>query len=148
MIHYVKGDATRPDTRTGVLLCHVVNDIRAWGAGFTRAVTARWPHVEEAYRAAGLRLGETQIVAAARNVYVANICAQAGLASALERTPLRYDALQAGLLYAAGWCDGTGFSAHMPKLGAGLAGGDWSRIELLIKAAFGRCPRPVWVYAL
>ncbi|RYD76612.1 MAG: Appr-1-p processing protein, partial [Verrucomicrobiaceae bacterium] len=41
-IHYVTGDATRPEGDGARVICHVCNDIGGWGRGFVTALSKRW----------------------------------------------------------------------------------------------------------
>ena len=46
--------------------------------------------------------------------------------------PVRYDAIRTGLVKVATFAAEKGASAHMPRIGAGLAGGDWNTIAGII----------------
>ncbi|MEU8679992.1 hypothetical protein [Streptomyces sp. NPDC048611] len=46
----------------------------------------------------------------------------------------------------AGKAQELGASVHMPRIGCGLAGGTWSRVEPLVAARLTRCGIPVTVY--
>ena len=48
------------------------------------------------------------------------------------RAPIRYEAIREGLANVREWCRINGASIHMPRMGAGLAGGDWAVIERII----------------
>lgn len=45
---------------------------------------------------------------------------------------MRYEAIDAALGLLAGKAAGLGASVHMPRIGCGLAGGKWSRVEPLV----------------
>lgn len=49
-IHYLVGDATAPSSQNNKIICHICNDIGAWGRGFVMALSRRWPQPEAAYR--------------------------------------------------------------------------------------------------
>jgi hypothetical protein len=68
-------------------------------------------------------------------LWVANVVGQHRTIRHGEAVPVRYDALESGLELAATFCAEKRATAHMPRLGAGLARGDWPRIEGLIERA-------------
>lgn len=49
--------------------------------------------------------------------------------------PIRYDAVLEGLRTLADYAIGLGASIHMPRIGCGLAGGDWRIIEAIIQVS-------------
>lgn len=146
---YVVGDATQPigEPNTNKIIAHVCNDIGGWGRGFVLAVSSRWPEPEFRYRAWNTRgLGDVQIVKVDDKLYVANMVAQRDIKTVNGIPPIRYEALaaclemlgkSAGELYA---------SVHMPRIGCGLAGGQWSEVEPLVKDKLARTD--VYVYDL
>lgn len=170
MITYLKGDATQPRADGPKIVAHVCNDVGAWGAGFTRAVTRRWLEPETAYRvwyrdgkhplvypksyvedvltAETFELGRVQIIPVGNLTYVANMLAQRGLGA--QRMPLRYEALFFCLLYVATVAAKLEASVHMPRIGCGLAGGTWDRVEPIIEEAFSGlfAKQRVYVYDL
>lgn len=124
------GDATAPVGDGERVIAHVCNNVGAWGAGFVLALERRWPGLGAKYRAASLKLGDVQIHRVEPGVSVANMIAMHGLASRTNPVPLGYGELRACLVKLRGLVPGA--SVHMPKIGAGLAGGDWARISALI----------------
>jgi O-acetyl-ADP-ribose deacetylase (regulator of RNase III) len=60
--------------------------------------------------------------------------------------PLRYDALETALSSLAHFAAAHNATVHMPRIGAGLAGGDWERIAALIERHLDE--REVTVYSL
>lgn len=138
-ITYMKGDATSPQAKGTKLICHVCNDIGGWGRGFVLALSRRWPEPEAEYRAwnksgkqRGFGLGEVQFVQVEKFIWVANMVAQRGTNTGSSGPPIRYDALEACLGKVADKALELGATAHMPRIGCGLAGGDWSRVEPLV----------------
>ena len=59
--------------------------------------------------------------------------AQRGLGPGREGPPIRYDAVAECLQKVAEKAAELGASVHMPRIGCGLAGGEWSHIEPLIE---------------
>jgi O-acetyl-ADP-ribose deacetylase (regulator of RNase III) len=43
---------------------------------------------------------------------------------------------------------GAGATVHMPRIGCGLAGGDWERVETIIQNTLGVAEVPAVVYDL
>lgn len=59
---------------------------------------------------------------------------------------MRYEAIDTALGAVADQAVELGASVHMPRIGCGLAGGKWSRIEPLIEQRLRRRGIPVTVY--
>lgn len=57
---------------------------------------------------------------------------QRGTRTGSKGVPVRYEAIDAALGLVAGKAAELGASVHMPRIGCGLAGGKWSRVEPLI----------------
>ncbi|MFD4031885.1 macro domain-containing protein [Streptomyces sp. NPDC058637] len=138
-ITYVRGDATAPQGKGVKLIVHCCNDLGGWGKGFVLALSRRWPEPEAAYRRwhrerAGndFGLGAVQFVRAGPCVWVANLVGQRGTRTGSQGVPVRYEAIDAGLEKVAVRAAELEASVHMPRIGCGLAGGTWSRVEPLI----------------
>lgn len=142
MIRYAVGDATRPLGDGPRIIVHVCNDIGGWGAGFVLALSARWKEPEQRYREWHRRggdppfaLGAVQLVEVEPELWVANLVGQEGVAWSDGAPPVRYEAIRAGLEAVAALVRERGATIHMPRIGAGLAGGSWPRIEEIIEDA-------------
>jgi len=138
-ITYLKGDATNPQAKGVKLICHICNDIGGWGHGFVLALSRRWPEPEAEYRAwykagkdDGFGLGEVQFVKVEKFIWVANMVAQRGIKAGSSGPPIRYDALETCLGKVADKVLELSATAHMPLIGCGLAGGEWSRVETIV----------------
>ena len=82
------------------------------------------------------QLGKVQVAPYTVDTVVANMIAQEGIRWVGKIPPIRYDALESCLQNVYTRCrDGalTGFTVAMPRIGAVLAGGEWPRIEEIIK---------------
>ncbi|WP_335932921.1 macro domain-containing protein [Streptomyces sp. PTD5-9] len=139
-ITYIRGDATAPQGGGVKLIAHVCNDLGGWGKGFVLALSRRWPEPEAAYRRwhrerAGndFGLGAAQFVQVSPYVWVANMVGQRGMRRGSKGVPVRYEAIDTALEAVAGRAVELGASVHMPRIGCGLAGGTWSRIEPLLE---------------
>jgi len=140
-IRYVVGDATAPSGPGPKVIAHVCNDIGKWGKGFVVAISRRWPQPEEAFRRAYASakkpaLGDVEFVRVEDDVVVANMIGQRGIARGAGGTPpIRYEAVLSALEKVGEYAEEHGATVHMPRIGAGLAGGSWEKIEPLIEEA-------------
>jgi hypothetical protein len=150
-IKYVKGDATRPIGEGPKIIPHICNDVGVFGAGFVLALSKRWPITKKAYlawaEAGPLVLGEVQFVGVEDGISVANIIGQTGVGQR-NGPPIRYSAVLKGLRTVARAAQTYGCSIHAPRLGCGLAGGEWSKMELLLEDTFIDNGIPVTIYDL
>jgi O-acetyl-ADP-ribose deacetylase (regulator of RNase III) len=152
-IAYIKGDATCPQAKGVKIICHVCNDIGGWGKGFVLAISKRWIQPESEYRRwhaegkqGGFLLGAVQFVQVEQYIWVANMIGQRGTKRGSSGPPVRYDAIAKCLFQVAIKGKELNASVHMPRIGCGLAGGDWSLIEPLIDQQLISCDIPVTVY--
>ncbi|MBL1100312.1 macro domain-containing protein [Streptomyces coffeae] len=152
-IVYVRGDATSPRGKGQKIIAHVCNDLGGWGKGFVLAVSRRWPEPEAAYRRwhrerAGndFGLGAVQLVRVSPYLTVANMIGQRGMRPGSKGVPVRYEAIGTALATVAARTAEEGASVHMPRIGCGLAGGRWSRVEPLIARHVVARGVPVTVY--
>jgi O-acetyl-ADP-ribose deacetylase (regulator of RNase III) len=178
VIPKVAGDANgQPKQPTNLVIVHICNDIGGWGRGFVLALSKRYPQAEKAYRTwysqkinplpflaeerrEPFELGQVQFVpvqtaqsseAEGNSMWVGNMIAQHGIANGKYGTqpPIRYEALSECLAKVAEFTSGlTNASVHMPRIGAGLAGGDWNRIAEIIEHELVGKGIPVMVYDL
>lgn len=167
-INYVVGDATEPQAKGPKFIAHVVNDVGAWGAGFTQSISKKWPEAERSYRdwhadkdctdqwgAERFQLGAVRYTivgdgmlvrpkGAIEGITVVHMVAQQGLRRKDYRRPLRYDALGACLILLGRAAASGGYTVHMPRIGCGLAGGDWMYVEKILEDAMGNCEAYVY----
>ncbi|MEV7547625.1 macro domain-containing protein [Streptomyces sp. NPDC089915] len=152
-ITIISGDATSPQAKGPKIIAHVCNDLGGWGKGFVLAISRRWPEPERDYRAwhrarAGndFGLGAVRLVRVRPDTWVANMIGQRGMRTGSSGVPIRYDALEQCLAALAGHALELGASVHMPRIGCGLAGGKWPRVEPLISGALSTRGVAVTVY--
>ncbi|MGW4208358.1 macro domain-containing protein [Lentzea sp. NPDC004789] len=138
-LRVIKGDATSLQAKGPKIIAHVCNDLGGWGKGFVLALSKRWPEPERAYREwhrgrAGndFGLGATQLVQVKPDIWVANMVGQRGTRTGSNGPPVRYEAIERCLVALAGHAKRLGASVHMPRIGCGLAGGRWERVEPII----------------
>lgn len=143
MISYIEGDATKPvgDVGRPKIIAHCCNNEGRWGSGFVVAISRRWRGPEKAYRTLAEAntkdfhklLGVVQFVSVGDGIIVANIIGQNGVRGPDNPQPIIYEALEQGLKIVGEMAAEEGAVIHMPRLGAGLAGGSWEIIEEIIK---------------
>ena len=152
-ITYLRGDATCPQAKGVKVIGHVCNDLGGWGMGFVLALSARWASPEAEYRAwyaggkaGGFALGAAQFVRVEPYIWVANMLGQRGNKRGSSGPPIRYCALALCLQQLAAKALELGASVHLPRIGCGLAGGDWAKVEPLIGEHLVGAGVPVTVY--
>lgn len=153
-ITYLTGDATAPAAPGPKIIAHICNDIGGWGKGFVLAVSKRWPQPEDEYRqwysereSNDFELGAVQFVNVGDDFWVANMIGQHKIKRANDgRPPIRYEALESCLTRLAEFAGEQNATVHMPRIGCGLAGGQWKQIEPLIERTCCNADIPVFVY--
>ncbi len=143
-----QGSATSPRPAAGetVIIAHLANDCGAWGAGFVLAVNqldteprARYRLLAAAFGAGKdkterIPRGIVQFVPAGQcdgKILVANMVAQKGVGGGGDLVD--YDALGRCLDRVFDLADEVGAEVHIPsKMGAGLAGGNATKIQQII----------------
>lgn len=152
LLRFIKGDATLPQGSNLRYVLQIVNDEGKYGAGFSEALSSRWPKVEAEYRQwwreryGKLQLGDIQIIQILSDLVVINMVAQHGIVSKDNPTPINYDALKACLSKAGEAISEFNASVHMPRIGCGLAQGKWEKIEPLIEQELLKRSIDVTVY--
>jgi O-acetyl-ADP-ribose deacetylase (regulator of RNase III) len=168
-ITYVKGDATKPQGDGTQIIAHIVNTGNdfgrghqgVWGGGFTASLDKQFPLAGRAYKGLvphfrdypAALLGTVQLICVVPSdpnpddtdgpVYVANMFGQV-YGTVNGQPPIRYGSLGAALARLGVFASEMGASIHMPRIGTGLAGGEWSKVEPLIDRYLGT--NEVFVY--
>ncbi len=152
-IAYVKGDATSPQAKGPKVIAHICNDLGGWGKGFVVAVSKRWREPERDYRdwhrhrsGNDFGLGAVRLVQVRPDTWVANMIGQHGMRAGSSGPPIRYPAVEQCLSRVGDEALRLGASVHMPRIGCGLAGGTWDRIEPLVVRALSERDVAVTVY--
>jgi O-acetyl-ADP-ribose deacetylase (regulator of RNase III) len=159
-IYYLKGDATNPPGTGTRIIVHICNDVGGWGKGFVVAISNKWKQPEAAYRnwftqeeitpteiirferlesrdrysnEKKFELGNVQFVRVTDDIWVANMLAQRDTIPDIDgMPPIRYAFLAQCLERVKQFAKKQQASVHMPRIGCGLAGGQWTEIEPLI----------------
>ena len=153
-IRIVHGDVLKPLGGGPKVICQLVNDkATKWGGGIARKMARRFPEAEERFTETfiGLphsaRLGQVIFCSVEDNITIASLIAQEGFGQSLFPR-IRYSALVDCLKKVTQHAKETAASIHMPKIGTGAAGGDWSTIEEMLDDAMVREDLTVTVYEI
>lgn len=151
-IRYVHGDVSRPAGGGRRFLLQLVNDRSLrWGGGVARSIARRHPEAEAAFGAAlravpaSERLGRAILTNAGDDLSVASLVAQEGYGPSLFPR-IRYRALREAMEEVSERAVEQGASIHMPRIGTGTAGGDWSVVGELVDDLLVACGLSVTVY--
>lgn len=164
MIQYKVGNLFEllPENDSVKMICHIVNSIGAWGAGFVIPLAKAYPLSEEQYRkwhkkgkidsygySIPFELGKVQFVNHNQNIVIANMVGQEGTGMGINgRPPIRYSALAQCMQDVARVAKIRNAEIFAPAFGSGLAGGNWSFIEELINELWCDRDIPVTIYSL
>jgi O-acetyl-ADP-ribose deacetylase (regulator of RNase III) len=149
----VHGDATKPrGSEKAAMIVHLVNDRTPnWGGKFAGALLDRYPASQEDFQQwfaedkARLKLGGLRVARIANGLSIATVVAQRGYGPS-TKPRIRYGALREALESVATVAKSEGLSVHMPRIGAGQAGGRWPVVREIIDEALTRRGIPVTVY--
>ena len=152
MITELLGDALSPRGEGPYLIAHIVNDkTHNWGGAFARAVRERWPEAQDQFKEwatrENLTLGNVHVAEIEPEIAVATMVAQKGYGPS-SQPRIRYGALRHALAQVAEIALARRAEVHMPRIGAGQAGGDWMIIREMIDEQLVRRGVGVTVYTL
>lgn len=133
MIRYVTGNLLDSNMQA---IAHGCNCQGVMGAGIAKQIRDRWPNVYEIYRLKhdkmGLELGSILPVRTLDDRLVINCMTQSGYGSSNQQH-VDYDAIASCMAAMNDRAETWGVTEiGMPRIGAGLGGGDWERIEDII----------------
>jgi O-acetyl-ADP-ribose deacetylase (regulator of RNase III) len=140
-----------PQAKGNKLIAHICNDLGGWGKGFVLAISKRWKAPEADYRKwhkdrEDFELGAVRFVQVEPTIWVANMIGQHGMKHGSKGPPIRYEAVEACLEKLTEKAKELSASVHMPRIGCGLAGGTWDKIEPIIERTLIAAEIPVYVY--
>jgi len=136
MIKYVKGDLFTTDCD---IIAHGCNCRGGYGSGVAYTMSVMYPKAKSMYHEKheedGWNLGDVQLVLQPDGKYIANCATQDNF---LPRGPIHadYGAIRACMEKIRLYAMHRNLSIAAPKIGAGLAGGDWTVIERILKEVF------------
>ena len=153
-VKFVHGDVLDPRGQGLKILCQVVNDRAAkWGGGVARQAAKKFPDAEMDFSLKirsvprSERLGAAVFTRGDEDIVIASLVAQDGYGQ--SKSPrIRYAALELCLATVTARAINDGASVHMPRIGMGEAGGDWSIIAEMIENTMVRAGLPVIIYDL
>jgi hypothetical protein len=144
-LRFVTADVATASAEGPVVIAHVVSDsARAWSnRGVAGALRGRFPEAAAAFRSwsvaspDNLELGRVHVVDAPREpgkapLLIASMVVQRGYGPS-PTTRLSYVALAEALGTVGREAAGRGAEVHIPRIGAGQAGGRWDLIETTIE---------------
>jgi len=153
-INFVIGDVREPIGHGKKIIIHCCNDKGAMGQGVAKALFEKWPLVRSRYHnwykknGKSLNLGTIQAVQVEKDIVVINMIGQRGIMDVNGVPPIRYDAIQLCLEKVSKLSKKYNATIHAPRFGAGLAGGDWNKIEKLIIDTLSNNNIEVFIYDL
>lgn len=140
------------------LIMHVCNNRNGWGQGFVQAIDQHYPRQQHVYRrvfdgnVSPSVLGTVAFgldSEAGQEAHFAHMICQDGYRSWRNPTPLSYPMLRQCLIRVAEYCQDNGITQVLaPKMGAGLAGGDWDFICRMLTVWSERFHIDIDVYVL
>lgn len=137
MINYVKGDLF--ESGRADILAHGCNCRGGFGSGVAAAVAKKYPKARHYYLDKhdedGWELGEVQFVRQWNDVIIAN-CATQDAYLPRGECHADYDAIRICMMKVKDYAKDKGLTVAIPKIGAGLAGGDWNVIETILNEVF------------
>jgi O-acetyl-ADP-ribose deacetylase (regulator of RNase III) len=151
-VNYIVGDATNPQIKGNKIIVHVCNDIGGWGKGFVMAISKRWKQPEQQYRQwfksnENFSLGQVQFVQVEEELWIANLIGQHKIYKDENgNAPIRYEAILLGLEKVGQFAFDKNATVHMPRIGCGLAGGTWDKVEPLISKSLIENDIETYVY--
>ncbi len=150
----LRGDALKPRGTGKRIIAHIVNDKTPnWGAGFGRAVKNEYPLAQKDFfkwvtqNPNDFFLGNVHMSAISEELNFVHMIAQRGYGESMKPR-IRYDALRDCLQKLKDIALSRGASVHMPRIGTGYAGGNWSYILELIDEILVRNNVDVTIYTI
>lgn len=151
MLVYQTGDLFATPSK---VIAHGVNCMGAFNAGIAKQIRHLFPPAYLAYlektHSEGWKLGDVQFVPITENRVVANCATQKGYGYNRENTTyLDYDAIALVFDTLCLYSVDNNVAISIPRIGAGLAGGDWDKINhILQQVVSGYNDAHIVVYSL
>jgi hypothetical protein len=153
-INFLRGNALEPRGTGTRIIAQIVNDKTPnWGAGFARAVRNKYPSVQKDFKEwaalnlESFKLGNTHTSVASDELHIVSMIAQHGYGQS-TKPRMRYAALRECLYQLKEVALDRSAQVHMPRIGTGYAGGNWSYILELIDEILVRNRIDVTIYTL
>ncbi len=136
MVHTVKGDVF---TSGADIIAHGVNCKGGFGSGVAGIIAKRYPEVRNAYmmkfKLPGWQLGDVQFVMKNDGKLIANCATQRAY---LPRGPRHadYNAIRECMMKVRDFAKEKNLTIAIPKIGCGLAGGEWKVVKKILAEVF------------
>jgi O-acetyl-ADP-ribose deacetylase (regulator of RNase III) len=149
----VAGDVLSPRGGGNRVIGHVVALAPThWGRGLGSQISKKWPaaqtNVLDRLRLGQAGLGDCVVTQVDKRTWICSMIAQKRLARGGRPGVLSYGSLDRCLRWLARFSEEHEASVHLPKIGAGDAGGQWPIIEEMIRNAFADSRTSVIIYDL
>jgi O-acetyl-ADP-ribose deacetylase (regulator of RNase III) len=138
-LNFVHGNVLAPAVVGPKIICQLVNDqARVWGGGVARAAAQKFPEAQRDFSRwlvetpRPQRLGSIHVANVGDSTFLASLVAQEGYGNS-ESPRIRYAPLEQCLSSVAQFALSHGASMHMPRIGAGLSGGSWEKVEEIVR---------------
>lgn len=145
-IVYKTGDLFKSDEK---VLAHGCNCVGGFGSGIAKLMDMNYPetkkHYYKKFYGEGWKLGDIQIVEIPNQKYVIN-CATQYKYAPRNVCHADYPAIKETMEKVYHFVKQNNYTVAIPKIGAGLAGGDWTIIEKIINEVFVDYDIVVYVY--
>ncbi len=159
-LQYLDGDATKPQIQPQHDLTYILNGCNSmgkWGKGFVLPLGNKWPLCKQEYfnwyNSDAMNLGDVRFVRVEPDIIVCNMITERVIYADRHKDlpPIWYPAIRVGLrtvkeAMVTDVLNGRSPAIHMPRLGAGLAGGDWDKIVAIIENCFMDSDFDIYVY--
>lgn len=138
MITYIKGDLFKTDCQ---IIAHGCNCMGGYGAGIAKIMAMKYPKSKYEYfqkhTNEGWKLGDVQFVPS-NNKIIANCATQKSYGGGAKygKVYADYEAIKTCMEKIYQYSKENNLTVAIPKIGAGLAGGDWNKIEAIINSIF------------
>jgi O-acetyl-ADP-ribose deacetylase (regulator of RNase III) len=135
-IVYRKGDLLDSGLK---FIAHGCNAQRQMGSGIAWSIRCKWPEVFEVYRKGDMTMGNVVLAQTNDGIFIMNCITQEFFGRDPDVRYVSYDAIAKAvrkineLLAVSQFADSI-HEVGFPKIGAGLANGDWSVIEKIIES--------------
>lgn len=136
VVKYIKGDLFDTDAD---IIAHGCNCRGGYGSGVAGIMAKKYPKARHYYldkfEEEGWQLGDVQFVRQWNDKIIAN-CATQDAYYPRDRRHADYDAIRLCMMKVKDYAMDKGLTIAAPKIGAGLAGGDWDVIEKIMEEVF------------
>jgi O-acetyl-ADP-ribose deacetylase (regulator of RNase III) len=149
MIKYIKGNLFKTQDK---IIAHGCNCKGGFGRGIAGQIKNLYPEVEQAYKTKffkeGWYLGEIQIVPVKDKVII-NCATQYNYYGKDKNYQYcNYKAIEKCLREVKKYAEKIKENISIPKIGCGLANGDWKMVESIIKGYFEDSETEITIYSL